>query len=98
SIGAESDRFVQAVADLYKQPVEGGMTSSTLLPLVFSSNKKNVDLNSNQTYTFKLFFENELGDEAEAFAVLDLYKRLFELRAKDATHYKRVLAAFQGKI
>ncbi|MFD1769054.1 hypothetical protein [Sphingobacterium suaedae] len=96
SIGSESDNFIQALGGLYKHSVKGGMTEVTLLPLVFSSNKKNIDLKKNGTYTFKLFFNNSAGAEAEVFAVLDLYKRLFEFRAKDSTQYERILAAFQG--
>lgn len=56
SIGSQSDAFVRALAQVYGLPAGGAMTKSTLLPLVFSSNKKVVNLDGTDTYTFKLFF------------------------------------------
>lgn len=97
SIGAVSDNFVKSLADLYDLKEDAKMTSETLLPLVFSSNKKNVDLNSNDTYTFKVFLDNAMGKEAEAFITLDLYSRRFEMRGRDATEYVRIISAFTGK-
>ncbi len=97
SIGKTSDNFVSALSGLYDVPSSGIMANKALLPLVFSSNKKNVDLTSTDTYTFKLFFDNKKAEEGQAFAVLDLYKRLFELRARDSTQYERIIAAFEGK-
>src|SRR5690606_1209389 len=97
SLGAESDNFVHALGALYKIPAQRSMTDDTILPLVFSSNRKEVDLGNNGTYTFKLFLDSAAGSEAEVFAVLDLYKRLFELRAKDTTHYERIVSAFEGE-
>lgn len=96
SVGEESNRFVKAVADLYEQPVDNGMTDAILEPLVFSSNKTVVDLTGNGTYAFKLFFANSLGEEAEIFAELNLYNRSFKMWAKDAEQYPRILSAFTG--
>ncbi|WDF69880.1 hypothetical protein PQ465_05760 [Sphingobacterium oryzagri] len=96
SLGKESDAFVAALGELYKIPAKGGMGSSTITPLVFSSNKKAVDLSNNSTYSFKLFFANSAGAEAEVFGILDLYRRLFELKARDASQYERILSAFEG--
>ncbi|MBD1431661.1 hypothetical protein H8B06_02395 [Sphingobacterium sp. DN00404] len=96
SIGEASDRFVKAVATLYEQPVDGGMTDAILEPLVFSSNKTAVDLTGNGTYAFKLFFANSIGEEAEVFAELNLYNRSFKMWAKDADQYPRILSAFTG--
>lgn len=96
SLGKTSDTFMAALGELYKIPAKGGMTSSPITPLVFSSNTKAVDLSSNSTYSFKLFFENTAGAEAEVFGILDLYRRLFELKAKDASQYERILSAFEG--
>ncbi|MGO1243646.1 MAG: hypothetical protein ACTJHT_02160 [Sphingobacterium sp.] len=97
SIGTNSDELVAAMAHVFKLPEEKGMTTATLAPLAFSSNKKDADLTKNGTYTFKLFFENQIGPEAEAFVVFDTYKRLFEFRAKDSTQYKPLVSAFQGQ-
>ncbi len=97
SIGKYSDQLVAAMAHMYKLPDTQGMTTATLAPLVFSSNNKAADLTKNGTYTFKLFLENQIGPEAEAFVVVDTYKRLFEFRAKDSTQYKPIVSAFQGE-
>lgn len=97
SIGEESDSFVAALATAYEQPVDDDMTSSTLQPHVFSSNKTVVDLTSNGTYSFKLSFENELGEGGEVFATLDLFRRAFEFRAKDAAQHPLILSAFTGE-
>lgn len=96
SLGKESDAFVKALGELYKIPAKGGMASSPITPLVFSSNKKAVDLSNNSTYSFKLFFANNAGAEGEVFGILDLYRRLFELKARDAAQYERILSAFEG--
>lgn len=97
SIGEESDSFVAALAAAYEQPVGDDMTSSTLQPHVFSSNKTVVDLTSNGTYSFKLSFENELGEGGEVFATLDLFRRAFEFRAKDTAQHPLILSAFTGE-
>lgn len=96
SVGEESDRFVNAIAALYKQSADNGMTDAILEPLVFSSNKTAVDLTGNGTYAFKLFFANSVGEEAEVFAELNLYNRSFKMWAKDAAQYPRILSAFTG--
>jgi hypothetical protein len=97
SLGKESDAFVQALGKVYGKPAEGTMTTMPIAPLVFSSNKQAVDLAKNGTYSFKLFMENKAGAEAEVFAILDLYRRLFEIKARDTTQIERVLSAFQDK-
>lgn len=98
SVGGESDRFVKAIAALYEQPIDAGMTDATLEPLVFSSNKTVVDLTGNGTYAFKLFFANSVGEEAEVFAELNLYNRSFKMWAKDAAQYPGILSAFTGGV
>ena len=96
SVGEESDNFVKAIAALYEEPVDNGMTDAVLEPLVFSSNKTAVDLTGNGTYAFKLFFANSVGEEAEVFAELNLYNRSFKMWAKDAEQHPRILSAFTG--
>lgn len=97
SIGEESDSFVKALAALYDLPEDKGMTSSTLEPIVFSSNKTVTDLSGNGTYSFKLSFENNLGEGAEAFATLDLFRYALELRATNEEQYPLILSAFTGE-
>ena len=97
SVGAQSDNLLKAMGELYQLPTQAHMTAAAVVPLVFSSNKKNTDLSSTETYRFKLFIDNAVAEPAELFAVVDLYKRSFELTAKDSTHFKGVLSAFEGQ-
>ena len=97
SLGEESDNFVKALGTMFKLSTDGKMTSSTLSPTVFSSNKEVVDLAKNGTYNFKLFFENKQGEPAEVFATVDTYRKSFEVAEKDSTFRVQLLSAFEGK-
>lgn len=97
SLGKQSDAFVQSLSKVYGKAAEGNMATKAITPLVFSSNKQAVDLSKNGTYSFKLFMENKAGAEAEAFAILDLYRRLFELKARDTTQFERILSSFKDE-
>lgn len=97
SIGEESDNFVKALGTMFNLTTDGQMTSSVLLPTVFSSNKEEVDLSKNATYSFKLFFENEQGEPAEVFAIVDTYRKAFEITEKDSMFRKQLISAFEGK-
>lgn len=97
SIGGQSDAFVKALGTMFKLPTSGIMTNTVLLPTVFSSNKTAVDLGKSSTYSFKLFLDNGAGEPAEVFAIVDTYRKSFELSEKDSTFRKQVLAAFEGK-
>ncbi|MCL7987556.1 hypothetical protein M8998_06360 [Sphingobacterium sp. lm-10] len=96
SLGASSDHFVQALQDLFDLKDTGKMTASVVAPLVFSSNNEAIDLGTDKqaTYSFKLFLENELGAEAEVFAVLDTYRKSFEISEKDTSFRPQLIAAF----
>lgn len=95
SMGEPSDNFIKSLGTLFNLETTGKMRSETLTPLVFSSNKETVDVTENGTYSFKYFFENSAGPEAELFGVIDTYKRSFEWSEKDSTHRKAIIAAFQ---
>lgn len=97
SIGAESDALVKALASIFKTSSAGTMTSSVILPTVFSSNTVEVDLDKKSTYSFKLFLPNTVGEPAEVFATLDLYKRSFEIGEKDVSYRAQIISAFEGK-
>ena len=97
SIGAESDALVKSLATIFNSSSDGVFSSTTLLPTVFSSNTVEVDLNKKSTYSFKLFFDNTVGEPAEVFATLDLYKRSIEFSEKDASYRAQFLAAITGK-
>lgn len=95
SQGHISDNFVAALSDQYKMPVNAGMKTISIEPLVFSSNKERLSFKNNQIYSFKLFLKNSIGEEAEVFAVIDLHRRLFEFKAKDKSYFSRILDAWQ---
>ena len=97
SIGAESNHFVGALGQLFKLPTDATMSSTAIVPTVFSSNKGVVELNNQNTYSFKLFLDNGLGEPAEMYAVLDLYRRAFELSEKESVYRPGIIAAFEGK-
>lgn len=97
SVGAQSDAFVTALGTMFKLPTSGKMTSQVILPTVFSSNKGAVDLSESATYSFKLFLDNGSGQPAEVFAVVDTYRKSFELSEKDSTFRSQIIAAFEGK-
>ncbi|MHC8949771.1 hypothetical protein [Sphingobacterium hungaricum] len=96
SIGAQSDALVASLGELFKLPTTGKMTTATISPLVFSSNNTEVDLSEKKTFSFKLFFPNTKGAEAETFAVVDTYRQAFELSEKDSTFRVQLLSAFEG--
>ncbi len=97
SIGAESDALVKALASIFKTSSAGTMSTSVILPTVFSSNTVEVDLDKKSTYSFKLFLPNNVGEPAEVFATLDLYKRSFEIGEKDASYRAQIISALEGK-
>lgn len=92
--GEESDKFVNALGKMFDLETTGAM-ADVVAPTVFSSNKVEVDFSNNGTYSFKLFFANELGEPAETFAVLDLYRRAFEIEEKDSAQRAQLLSAIQ---
>ena len=71
--------------------------TEVVAPTVFSSNKVEVEFSNTGTYSFKLFFANELGEPAEVFAVLDMYRRAFEIEEKDPAQRAQWLSAFEAK-
>mgnify|MGYP000912394802 CR=1 FL=1 len=96
SLGEVSDNLVKGLGELFNTTTSEKMTTETLNPLVFSSNKDAVDLSKASTYSFKYFFDNSSGKEAEMFGVLDTYKKSFELTEKDSTYRTAILSAFTG--
>ena len=97
SIGAESDALVKALGTIFSAESTGTFSNTTLLPTVFSSNTIAVDLSQKSTYSFKLFLDNSIGEPAEVFSTLDLYKRSFEISEKDASYRTQIISALEGK-
>ena len=59
SIGAESDTFIQALAELYGVATTKGFTKDPIYATAFSLNEMPVDLNQSEYYRLKLFFEED---------------------------------------
>jgi len=97
SIGAQSDAFVKVVGQVFNMPTSKAMSTTPILPVVFSSNKGKVDLTKNGTYSFKLFFDTSDKEQAEVFSVLDMYKNSFEITEKDSTFRSQFLKALTGE-
>lgn len=96
SVGDASDKFVAALGSMFGLETVGKM-NEVVAPTVFSSNKVEVEFSNTGTYSFKLFFANELGEPAEVFAVLDMYRRAFEIEEKDPAQRAQWLSAFEAK-
>lgn len=97
SMGTPSDNFVKSLGSLFGLETTGKMTDQTITPLIFSSNKTDVDLAETGTYSFKYFFENNVGAEAELFGVIDTYKRALEWSEKDSVYREAIISAFQAE-
>lgn len=97
STGEQSDAFLKALGTMFKLPTSGKMTDAVILPTVFSSNKDIVDLGKAATYSFKLFLDNGSAEPAELFAVVDTYRKSFEISEKDSTFRSQIIKAFEGK-
>lgn len=94
SSGAESDRFVSALAALWQISGVEKMKEDPVEPLVFSSNKKAVDPTKSTTYSFKLFFDENSSSPAEVFFTFDTYKRSIEFVEKDEQFRPAMVRAF----
>ncbi len=92
--GAESDRFVSALAELWGVEGASQMKSQPIQPLVFSSNRVPVNLDKSFTYSFKLFFEEDAPVPGEVFFTLDTYRRTVEFQEKGTQYRSQIVQAF----
>lgn len=92
--GVESDLFVAALGKLWHVSDIDKMKMEPIQPLVFSSNKKPVNLNKPSTSSFKLFFDKDSSTPGEVFFTFDTYKRSIEFQEKDAQHRATIAGAF----
>jgi hypothetical protein len=96
SIGQESDELINALSELYNEPLKKTFSKKTISATVFSLNKKDTDFSKNDYYKFKLFF-NDDGDEntyAEMFFNINTNEQIIELHEKDHGYRKPLLKAF----
>ena len=87
SLGQESDEFVKAIAELYKQTTDKGFTKRTISATAFSLNEKPVKLDEKDYYRLKLFFEeNDANLYSELFLNINTKEQEIELHEKDVDY------------
>ncbi len=92
SIGQESDEFVIALAELYKQPTNKGFTKHTISAKAFSLNEKSVNLDKRDYYKLKLFLSED--DEklySEIFLNINTDKQEIEINEKDEGYREPII-------
>ncbi|GAB2832504.1 hypothetical protein GCM10027043_38540 [Ferruginibacter profundus] len=96
SIGQESDELINALSELYNEPIKKPFSKNIITATVFSLNQQDADFDKNGYYKFKLFF-NDDGDEstyAEMFFNINTTEQIIELHEKDHDYRKPLLKAF----
>ena len=92
SLGQESDELVKALAELYKQATDKGFTKQTVSATAFSLNEKPVNLDKNDYYKLKLFFEeNNEKLYSEVFLNINTEKREIEIHEKDEDYREPII-------
>lgn len=94
--GPESDRFVKVLGELWQVPGLEKMSAEPVVPLAFSSNKRDVDVDKSATYSFKLFFDPDSPTPGEVFFTFDTYKRSITFQEKDPQYRTTIIGAFSG--
>lgn len=98
TIGKESDRFINALAELYKQPTGRIFISAPISVAVFSLNDKNVDLSKSAYYKLKLFFAGHDKDMyCELFLNINTTKREIELHEKDEGYRPNIIKCLTNR-
>jgi len=92
--GPESDRFAAALAALWNIDDVTRMKSTPIEPLVFSSNRADVDYNKPSTYSFKLFFAPDAPVPGEVFFTFDTFKKTIDFQEKDTQYRSQIVHAF----
>ncbi|WP_353125021.1 hypothetical protein [Parapedobacter pyrenivorans] len=92
--GPESDRFVAALATLWKVEGVTRMKAQPVQPLAFSSNRAPVDHNKPFTNSFKLFFEENAPVPGEVFFTYDTYKKTIEFQEKGTQYRAQIVRTF----
>ena len=92
SIGEESNELVKAFAELYKQHTDKIFTKKTVSATAFSLNDKAVNLDKNDYYKLKLFFEeNDENLYSEIYLNINTEKREIEIHEKDEEYREPII-------
>ncbi len=89
--GPESDRFMAALASLWKVADVTAMKTTAVEPLVFSSNRIAVDHDKSFTYSFKLFFSPDAPVPGEVFFTFDTFKKTIGFQEKDTQYRSQIV-------
>lgn len=92
SIGAESDAFISALADLYGFPMHKSFSSKTVTGTLYSLNDQVANLESSDYYKFKVFFEED-NDAlySEVFLNINTANQEIEWREKDPEYREQLI-------
>jgi len=91
SMGAESDAFVKALAELYGRPTLKAFRQQPLSVTAFSLNETPVNLDKDGYYKLKLFLEEYDEDlYSEVFLNINTEKKEIEINEKD-WEYRRAI-------
>lgn len=92
STGNESDELIKALAELYDNPTNKGFTKRKISTTVFSLNEKNVNLDKEDYYKLKVFFEEENGNlYAEVFLNINTKDLEIEINEKDEEYRETII-------
>lgn len=95
SIGKESDAFITALAALYHQTTNKSFTKKPIFASAFSLNEKAVNLDKQDYYRLKLFFEeNNENLYSELFLNINTERQEIELHEKDESYRVNILTVF----
>jgi hypothetical protein len=96
SIGQESDELINALSELYDEPNKKPFSKKVISATVFSLNQQDADFGKKGYYKFKLFFNDDGGenDYAEIFFNVNTDEQIIELHEKDHDYRKPLLKAF----
>ncbi len=83
SIGEQSDNLIEAISELYEEPVEKEFTNKKLKYTIFPLNQEKANL-ENGAFKFKLFFDDndERGLYSEMYINPNLPNRTLELNER----------------
>ena len=92
SIGEQSDKLIQILSKLYKQPISLKFTNERLDYTVFPLNREKANL-ENGRFHFKLFFddEDERGLYSELFVNPNFPKETLEFNEKDMEYRTNII-------
>ncbi len=92
STGQESDEFIKALAELYKQQLDKGFSKQPISATAFSLNEKTVNLDKSDYYKLKLFFEEDnVNLYSEVYLNINTERQEIEIHEKDEDYREPII-------